>query len=675
MAQTNQTDYTYVASGSPDFLVPFPYLSTSEVEVTVDGAPTGVIWTAAQSIQLTPTPTVGALVRVRRNTDARDVRNDFSAGAPFSPRNINENNEQLLYAVEEAVNDTAGTAAAALAQANQAIVTADNAAALIDDALQDSALYLRNDLANSTDPAKGAALIGFRGRTQAARNMDAPSVYDYDGATFQQRLEAGINAGGPLIVPPGAYAIEPFTLSPVQATILLCRGVTFTAATAGQLFQFGDADFEIHDALFDLSAHSGANTNAAVFSDGANRAEFYGVRFFSGAFGARVENPGYVHFERCYGLGALLWHVFASGAQSGNFLYNRVGGGLYDGIKVGGVESPAPARTERRLSIVGNITWGNARDGVDVAVNTAESILIHGNHSYNDALRAVDFKAIYQGSGSSEFLISNNLCLRKGLGGDITAFNIQGGTGEGTGQVRRGTVNANRAYTDSTTQNSASAGIRIADCLDVDVFDNSVSGYYYGARVLGGSVDVSVERNNFGACVTGVQVASDATGTPLRTKVKRNTINITNNLFGITTGGAVVLAQSTDAEIDRNNWAVGNGAYAVQAENIGIAATGTKFGTNYRGYSTSLPTGQRAVVGETWLVPAPGVGQPERWTCHTQISSTSSAQVAGLDQRGFRTSAGAPSGVLTPQFIGERVFDSAGLKWWQAYGNANTSWA
>lgn len=163
MAQTNQTDYTYVASGSPDFIVPFPYLSTSEVGVTVDGAPTGVIWTALNSIQLTPAPAVGAAVRIRRNTDARAVRNDFSAGAPFSPRNINENNEQLLYAVEEAVNETAGTAAAALAQAGQAVATADAAAARVDGALVDSALYLRNDLA---DPAQGAALVGY---TQAAQ--------------------------------------------------------------------------------------------------------------------------------------------------------------------------------------------------------------------------------------------------------------------------------------------------------------------------------------------------------------------------------------------------------------------------------------------------------------------------------------------------------------------------
>lgn len=171
MAQTNQTDYTYVASGSPDFLVPFPYLSTSEVEVTVDGAPTGVIWTALNSVQLSPTPAVGAAVRVRRNTDARAVRNDFSAGAPFSPRNINENNAQLLYAVEEAVNETAGTAADALATAsnavqiaNGAVQVANDAAAQIDAALADSAATLRTDLAGSGSGA-GSNLIGHRGLT------------------------------------------------------------------------------------------------------------------------------------------------------------------------------------------------------------------------------------------------------------------------------------------------------------------------------------------------------------------------------------------------------------------------------------------------------------------------------------------------------------------------------
>lgn len=163
MAKTNQTDYTYVASGSLDFLVPFPYLSTSEVEVTVDGASTGVIWTAAQSIQLTPTPAVGALVRVRRNTDARDVRNDFSAGAPFSPRNINENNEQLLYVVQEAVN----ASQAASAAASGAVATAAGVAATASAADAKAQLAL--------DTVQGSGVNSFKSRTGAVM----PEAGDY----------------------------------------------------------------------------------------------------------------------------------------------------------------------------------------------------------------------------------------------------------------------------------------------------------------------------------------------------------------------------------------------------------------------------------------------------------------------------------------------------------------
>lgn len=37
----------------------------------------------------------------------------------------------------------------------------------------------RADLANATDPAKGAGLVGYKGRTQADRNADFVSVFDY----------------------------------------------------------------------------------------------------------------------------------------------------------------------------------------------------------------------------------------------------------------------------------------------------------------------------------------------------------------------------------------------------------------------------------------------------------------------------------------------------------------
>lgn len=222
MAKTNQTDYTYVASGSPDFLVPFPYLSTSEVEVTVDGASTGVIWTAAQSIQLTPTPAVGALVRVRRNTDARDVRNDFSAGAPFSPRNINENNEQLLYVVQEAVNasqvasDAASGVAATAAGAVAAANAADAKAQLALDTVQGSSV-------NSFKSRTGAVMPEAGDYTATQITHNASNVgYTLDGLQSAVTLltdatVAQTSATGAAVIPAGTEAQRP--ASPVNGQL------------------------------------------------------------------------------------------------------------------------------------------------------------------------------------------------------------------------------------------------------------------------------------------------------------------------------------------------------------------------------------------------------------------------------------------------------------------------
>ena len=75
--------------------------------------------------------------------------------------------------------------------------------------------YVVQDLSSSSIPAKGAALIGYKGRTVAARLNDFPSVKDYgckgdgvtnDRANFQAALTA--NAGGVLYVPPGVYMLD-----------------------------------------------------------------------------------------------------------------------------------------------------------------------------------------------------------------------------------------------------------------------------------------------------------------------------------------------------------------------------------------------------------------------------------------------------------------------------------
>lgn len=41
---------------------------------------------------------------------------------------------------------------------------------------------------------------------------------------------------------------------------------------------------------------------------------------------------------------------------------------------------------------------------------------------------------------------------------------------------------------------------------------------------------------------------------------------------------------------------------------------------------------------------------------------------------GYRSNAGSPIGSLTPQYIGEEVFDSTNLKWYKSVGTSNTNW-
>lgn len=230
MAQVPTTDVTTISVGGSAYTVPFLYQNQAEVFVEVDGVATAFTWINSGNISITPAPVAGAKVRRYRSTAATSIRHDFRNGVPFTPKNITENNDQLLYVVQETVNDTAGTAAAALTQAEQAVATADAAAGrvdvavdLIDAALQDSALYLRNDLANTTDPAKGSALVGFLqagagavGRTMLDKAREVVSVKDFgavgDGvADDTAAIQAAINfivsqAFRPtLIFPKGIY--------------------------------------------------------------------------------------------------------------------------------------------------------------------------------------------------------------------------------------------------------------------------------------------------------------------------------------------------------------------------------------------------------------------------------------------------------------------------------------
>ena len=167
MAQTPRTWDDYVGNGVKNtFQVTFPYQKQQEVFVTVDGAPAAFTFISVGWIQLAAAPANGAAIRVQRSTEAFKPRHAFENGVPLLPRFIDENNRQFLYAVQEAVNETAGVAADALSAAGGAVRVAQTASDKIDVAVRvaqtasdkaDAAVGTAQTASNKADAAVGTA--------------------------------------------------------------------------------------------------------------------------------------------------------------------------------------------------------------------------------------------------------------------------------------------------------------------------------------------------------------------------------------------------------------------------------------------------------------------------------------------------------------------------------------
>ena len=137
MAQVPATSYESTSLGDvAEFTIPFPFLSRAEVFVTVDGAQSAFTWINDGLIQLPEIPELGAIVRRYRSTAAYVPLHQFSQGVPFLPRYVDRDFTQTLYAVQESVNDTAGTAALALDTAELALDTAQDALTLVGERTQ-----------------------------------------------------------------------------------------------------------------------------------------------------------------------------------------------------------------------------------------------------------------------------------------------------------------------------------------------------------------------------------------------------------------------------------------------------------------------------------------------------------------------------------------------------------
>ena len=189
-------EVTYVGDDvTTDFAITFEYALESEVFVSVDGVDTPFEFFDAGTARVTPAPANASAIIVYRSTSVEKMRNVFEQGAPFVKRTVDENNTQILQAVQEIVllseqtaviasgaDTAAADAQAAVAVAEAAAVSAQNAANVAgDNAL--NAQIAAGDAANSAAAAEVSAQAAVdASRTFATLEEFRVSAFDGDTA-------------------------------------------------------------------------------------------------------------------------------------------------------------------------------------------------------------------------------------------------------------------------------------------------------------------------------------------------------------------------------------------------------------------------------------------------------------------------------------------------------------
>jgi len=107
------TDYTATASQT-DFTIPFPFLDSDHVKVTIDGVVSSaftVVTSPSNLVRLTTGATLGAIVRVYRETPgtttgAKVMLIDFEDGSVLTESDLDTACQQLLYIAQEYGDDS-----------------------------------------------------------------------------------------------------------------------------------------------------------------------------------------------------------------------------------------------------------------------------------------------------------------------------------------------------------------------------------------------------------------------------------------------------------------------------------------------------------------------------------------------------------------------------------------
>ncbi|MFA7168421.1 MAG: phage tail fiber protein, partial [Sphaerochaetaceae bacterium] len=198
----SRVSYTQTMAGNKTFIIPFQYISESDVKVFVNEEPVDYSWLNPQLIQLDEAPAVGDVILIKRVTERNVLLVDFQDGSTITADQLDLLGKQSFYLVQEAddlavESNSLALAATEVAQAadekaDQAVETANTALGVANEALGNSevAVSLANAASISAAEAEASALAANESAQAAAENAStaiqmAAQIED----TIEQLLE------------------------------------------------------------------------------------------------------------------------------------------------------------------------------------------------------------------------------------------------------------------------------------------------------------------------------------------------------------------------------------------------------------------------------------------------------------------------------------------------------
>lgn len=542
---------TYTGNGVTTlFSVPFQFFAGSDLRVTLNGVAQvlGTNYTvtggsgATGSVSMTAAPASGVVVRIERFTDAIQGT-DYGAAGVFPSQAHELGMDRVMMVAQEARTTAVET--------------------------------LSNDISGRVVVATGSNTA----RSLASRFGEVENVKDFGAvgngvADDTAAIQAALNAGGTVTLPPGVFKITSALNVAVPGTRIVGAGVNATQiyqhTLSARLFNITAANCIIENVTLD---YNGTPTSGAtaIFTVGAetylrsfkiNRA-WEGVRFAAGSINSKAN----------------MFEVYNC-ASSGVYFIG-VGGCNISGFRVDAVTtSNAASGCIRMADFVEGVTVadGETLNGVYSLLTSASSYGAGTRPAYN-RFSSVYFDGAAQGvyvDQAVEFTFTG--CWFSG-----------GRTGGGFDGVALGTTDS-VAFIGCTFANCGRHGARVlaasnrASFTGCKALGNSVTA---GAGVANG-IHIDANTNNFSivgcTATNALFVGSQSYGIRVETG--------TSNIYTIT--GNVVTGNATGGILDG-----GTGVTKTIAANPGYL-------TMYRGQAT-INTGASTVSFDHFLAATPGV--------------------------------------------------------------------